>query len=59
LKKAIRIIEELQSKSIYCVMIALVVLVVDYYTGEYILFPILYILPVGIAAWSNKKTIAY
>jgi hypothetical protein len=40
-------------------MIALVVLVVDYYTGEYILFPILYILPVGIAAWSNKKTIVY
>lgn len=40
-------------------MIALVVLVIDYYTGKNIRFPILYIIPIGIAAWGNKKTIAY
>jgi hypothetical protein len=40
-------------------MIALVVLVIDFYTGKNIRFPILYIIPVGIAAWYNQKTVAY
>jgi K+-sensing histidine kinase KdpD len=59
LKRTFKIIEEMKSKSIYCIIIALVVLVIDYYTGKNIRFPILYIIPIGIAAWGNKKTIAY
>lgn len=48
-----------EMKNIFCFIIALVVLVVDFYTGKYIRFPILYIIPVGIAAWYNQKTMAY
>jgi len=43
----------------FCIMIALVVLVIDFYSGKNIRFPILYIIPVGIAAWYNQKTVAY
>jgi hypothetical protein len=59
LKKALRILEEMKSKRIYCIIIALVVLVIDYYTGKDIRFPILYIIPIGLAAWSNHKALAY
>jgi hypothetical protein len=36
-----------------------VVLRIDCVTGRDIQFPILYALPVGIAAWRNLKTLAY
>jgi len=42
-----------------CLAVALGVLVIDYVTGKSVQFPILYILPVGMAAWSNKKATAY
>jgi hypothetical protein len=48
-----------ENKNIFYITIALVVLVVDFYTGKHIRFPILYIIPVSIAAWYNHKTMAY
>jgi len=45
--------------SAWCIGIALAILAVDYATGKAVQFPILYILPVGLAAWSNKRVTAY
>jgi len=59
LHRAFNIIEKKEIKNIFCITIALVVLVVDFYTGKHIRFPIFYIIPVGIAAWYNQKTLAY
>lgn len=59
LHRAFDIIAKKESKNIFYIMIALVVLVIDFYTGKNIRFPILYIIPVGIAAWYNQKTMAY
>ncbi|MBU4261057.1 MAG: hypothetical protein KKC76_04150 [Proteobacteria bacterium] len=42
-----------------CLAVAAIVLAVDYATGKAVQFPILYILPVGLAAWSNKRGTAY
>ncbi|MBN2402776.1 MAG: hypothetical protein JXN64_10290 [Spirochaetes bacterium] len=44
---------------IICLSLAAIVLWVDYITGWFIQFPIVYILPVGIAAWHLKKSAAY
>ncbi len=42
-----------------CVVAAVIVLLVDYLSGKAIRFPILYILPAGLAAWRNQKALAY
>jgi K+-sensing histidine kinase KdpD len=41
----------LKYASFWCAGLALLVLLVDYFTGPALLFPILYILPVMLAAW--------
>lgn len=38
---------------------ALAVLLTDYITGQAIQFPIVYIFPIGLAAWREKKILAY
>jgi hypothetical protein len=43
----------------FCLAIALVVLTVDYFTGRAIQFPIVYAIPVGLAAWKRKRAVAY
>jgi hypothetical protein len=48
-----------KSTAVYSTLLALVVLGIDYVTGKDIQFPILYILPAGIAAWRNQKNMAY
>ena len=45
--------------AVFYLFAAVIVLLVDYLTGKDIEFPILYALPVGMAAWRNKKTAAY
>jgi hypothetical protein len=45
--------------TILCLLTAVAVLAVDYVTGRYIQFPIIYALPVGMAAWRRKKAAAY
>ena len=42
-----------------CLCIAVIVLMLDYVTGKSIEFPIAYALPTGLAAWRNKKHLAY
>lgn len=37
---------------------ASIVLVIDYLTGKHVLFPILYAIPVGLAAWKLRKRLA-
>lgn len=61
LKGALRFIEEMSIKgsTAYCILVAVTVLVIDYVTGKQIQFPILYLLPAGMAAWSGQKVTAY
>jgi hypothetical protein len=42
----------------WCIGLALLVLLVDYFTGPALLFPILYILPVMLAAWYSGLPLA-
>ena len=42
-----------------CFLLASIVLILDFITGQEIYFPIVYALPVGVAAWHNKKYLAY
>lgn len=39
--------------------LAVLVLAIDYYTGKNIDFPILYVLPIGLAGFSREKIAAY
>jgi len=57
---AINSIEKLnkQRTITLCILLALIVLVIDYITGKSVEFPILYGLPVGIAAWRSQKNTA-
>lgn len=59
MQRVLDIIAKKGNKNILYIITTLIVLVVDFYTGKNIRFPILYIIPVGIAAWYNQKTIAY
>lgn len=45
--------------SFFCLLSAILVLFLDYLTGKNIEFPILYALPVGIAAWNFKNPMSY
>lgn len=61
LKNAIKSINNLYEHSIIisCLLAAATVLAIDYFTGRHIQFPIAYILPIGMAAWQEKKLMAY
>jgi len=61
LTNTLKSIEQIYRKNtgFSCIFIALIVLMIDYLTGKDIEFPIVYALPVGMAAWQNKKTLAY
>jgi hypothetical protein len=61
LLKNLRLINKLDCKyaNTFCILLAIMVLAIDYFTGKDIQFPILYIFPAGIAAWQNKKNTAY
>jgi hypothetical protein len=61
LKGAFNSIEMLykQFTTVSCLLVAAIVLVIDYITGRTIQFPIGYVLPVGMAAWREQKPTAY
>ncbi len=42
-----------------CLLVTLVTLSVDLVTGRDIRFPLLYVLPIGLAAWMGTRTLAY
>ncbi|MFH1155574.1 MAG: hypothetical protein V1793_17350 [Pseudomonadota bacterium] len=48
-----------QRTTLTCLAAAAMVLVIDYITGRPVQFPIVYVLPIGMAAWQGKKTMAY
>lgn len=60
-KGALISIEKLyrQRTIVLCILVAVIVFVIDYITGKSIQFPILYVLPVGMAAWRDQKGTAY
>lgn len=43
----------------YCLFLALIVLVTDYLTGPLIQFPVLYVVPVGLASWYGGRRWGY
>lgn len=49
----------IENSNISCILVAVIVLTIDYITGKHIQFPILYLLPAAMAAWSNSKIQAY
>jgi hypothetical protein len=61
MKEFIKFIETNSEKWIFtiCILIAGIVTLIDFATGKEIRFPILYVLPVGLAAFRNMKTAAY
>jgi len=44
---------------LFGLVVAIIVLTVDYFTGRGIQFPIAYVIPVGLAAWKQKRAVAY
>ncbi len=42
-----------------CILLALITLCIDFATGRVVRFPLLYVLPIALAAWLGKKTLAY
>ena len=61
LKVILKSIEQMSDGKMVVVSIlsAVGVMAIDYITGKNIEFPVVYALPVGIAAWRNHKPLAY
>jgi phosphoenolpyruvate-protein phosphotransferase len=61
MQRVLRFIENTNTKTatVFIISLALVVLGIDLITGREVQFPLIYVLPVGIAAWRNQKTLAY
>ncbi len=49
-----------KQRTVYiCILVAAIILGIDYITGRYVRFPILYILPIIMAAWQQQRPLAY
>ena len=61
MKRALRFVYQATQKnpSAICILIALITLSVDFATGRDIRFPLLYLLPIGLASWMGKEILAY
>ncbi len=61
MKRAVRFVYQAAQKnpSAICLLIALITLSVDFATGRDIRFPLLYLLPIGLASWMDRKKLAY
>lgn len=59
--RALRFVKQITKKypSLICIVLALTTLTVDFVTGREIRFPLVYLLPIGLAAWMDKKILAY
>jgi phosphoenolpyruvate-protein phosphotransferase (PTS system enzyme I) len=59
--RALRLFERIHGPNaiLLSVALALAALWVDYITGRDIQFPLVYVLPVGLAAWRNQGRLAY
>jgi phosphotransferase system enzyme I (PtsI) len=59
---ALRFVKQIIKKknpAVICILLALATLAVDFATGREIRFPLVYLLPIGLAAWMDQKTLAY
>lgn len=58
---ALRFVKQITKRypSLICIGLALTTLAVDFATGREIRFPLVYLLPIGLAAWMDKKILAY
>jgi hypothetical protein len=61
MKEVFKFLEAMSQKRVVasCILMIVCVLGIDFVTGKEIRFPILFALPVGLAAWRNYKTAAY
>jgi len=60
-KAALSSMEKLyrQRTVVSCILVAVIIIGIDYITGKAIQFPLLYVVPVGMAAWRDQKGTAY
>ena len=60
-KKAYQAIIRLYERKtrLVCLSTSLVVLLVDFFTGIQVRFPLVFVLPVGLAAWKKEKILSY
>ncbi|MDK9707206.1 MAG: hypothetical protein OEL83_09155 [Desulforhopalus sp.] len=47
------------SPNIICILLTIFIFLTDILTGEYIHFPIFFVIPAGLAAWQLNKILAY
>ena len=61
MQHVLRFTEKIKGKTgtVLNVVLTLVVVWIDLITGRDIQFPLVYVLPVGIASWRNENTLAY
>ena len=61
MKRAVRFVRQITQRnpSLISTLLAIATLSVDFATGREIRFPLLYVLPVGLAAWMGQRTQAY
>jgi phosphoenolpyruvate-protein phosphotransferase (PTS system enzyme I) len=61
MKRALRFVKEFSERNptFICILVALATMFLDFVTGREIRFPLLYLLPTGLAAWMGRRTIAY
>ncbi len=57
MKRPMRFVVQITRKnpSTICIFITLVTLLVDFTTGRDIRFPLLYLIPIGLASWMERK----
>jgi hypothetical protein len=53
------LIDRVKAKPVDWILLSLLMVAGDFVTGSVIQFPLLYIIPVSLAAWSRKKVHAY
>jgi signal transduction protein with GAF and PtsI domain len=61
MKRALRFVKEFSERNptVICILVVLATMSVDFSTGREIRFPLLYLLPIGLAAWIGRRTLAY
>jgi phosphoenolpyruvate-protein phosphotransferase (PTS system enzyme I) len=59
--RALQLLKQIAERnpSVICILLAVATLSVDFATGRDIRFPLIYVIPLGLAAWMDRKTLAY
>jgi hypothetical protein len=58
---AVRFVKQITKRypSVICIVLALATLYMDFAAGRNIRFPLLYLIPIAMAAWMGRKALAY